>query len=158
MLHVTNLKICVGAEVSQTRYKVRQGSESLRPNLVRCGVKVRLPIGRIAVSVGIVLIVWMVCANLAHATNRSIRVCIARSDHKLCPIRGQDSLSFVRGAFRQTEFDRAAKRCSNHRVDDAGVAAGGVDNRFSTAKRTARPCNLGGFESDFVTKRRRTRS
>src|SRR6185503_7455003 len=41
--------------------------------------------------------------------------------------------AFAREArvLRQTDLHRVTTRCTNHRVRDAGVAAGGVENRHS---------------------------
>ena len=107
----------------------------LLPNLVGGGVVVRLPVRGIAVLVGIEIFLGIGGDNLVNTADRAVGAFVAGSDHELRAKRGEDAFAFVRGAVGKAEFYGIAERRADHGVGDAGVAAGGVDDRFAWAER-----------------------
>src|SRR5215472_518384 len=103
-------------------------ARSLRPNLVGRGAVMRLPVGRIAVLVGIKVLLRRGGHDLVNLANRAVGPFIAWSDDQLGPVGPKDALALERSAVRKAELHGITHRRANHGVGDPGVAAGRVND------------------------------
>src|SRR5882762_155254 len=95
----------------------------LLPNFIRGTEIVSLPVCRIAVLIGIEILVRIGGDNFLHTANRAVGAFIAGSSDHLRAEGCQDALALVRGAVWQAERNRVAHRGADHGVGNSSIAA-----------------------------------
>ena len=126
---------------AEPRYEMRYAAGSLRPDFVRGGAVVRLPVCRIAVLIGIKVFFGLRGHDFMDFVNRAVSAFIARSDHQFRAIGRQNALALVGSAVRQAKLDGIACCRTDHGVSDSGVAAGRVNDGPAGLQSTAgEPC------------------
>ena len=113
---------------------MRNAAGGLLPNLVGRGAIVRLPIRRITILVWVKIFVRISRDDFAHFANRTVGAFIARSDHEFRAEGPQDPLALVRSAVRKAKLHGKTERRADHRVGNAGVAAGRVNDGLVRAQ------------------------
>ncbi len=77
-----------------------------------------------------------------HFANCAVGAFVAGSDYQLRAKRGQNPLPFVRRAIRQAKFNGKTQRRADHRVGDAGVSAGRINDGLASSQRAARDTRM----------------
>src|SRR5450759_2116996 len=114
---------------SQASHEMRQAAFRLGDDLERGSVVVSFPVGWIIVLVRIKILLGILRINLAAQADGAVGALGGIGEYHLSTIRTQHMLAFVRGVARETELDPITFVSPDHGVGDAGVAAGGVQNR-----------------------------
>ena len=103
--------------------KMRDAAGSLRPNFVRRGAIVRLPVRGITVLVRVKIFLRISRDDFMHFANRPVGAFIAGSDHQLRTKRREDALPLVRSAVRQAKLHGKTQRRADHCIGYAGITA-----------------------------------
>ena len=123
---------------SQARHKVRDAPLGLLPNFRSGGLVMRLPVGRVAVLVGVEKLVRRRSVNLPCAADGAVRSFVRRRQNQLGAIGGQNALALRAGVRRKAQLHSITQRRADHGVGDARIAAGRVQNGLARA--AARRC------------------
>ena len=90
-------------------------------------VEMRAPVGGVAVLVGIKVFLGACGEDLLAETNRSVGAFAGIGKHHFRAVGFQNLFAFMRGIGGQAQFRAVALDGADHRIGDAGVAAGGVE-------------------------------
>ena len=102
----------------------------LRPDLVRGPVVVGFPVRIVVQLVGEEILFWRCGQDPLRLPGRSIHPLRGVGENQLCPVRAQRRQETLVGVCRNTELHLVAARGAEHRVGDAGVARGRIDDGF----------------------------
>src|SRR5271170_6847506 len=91
------------------------------------GLEVSLPIGVVTVLIRIKITLGVRRVELADFPDRAIGALSGIGENELRAIRLENSFAFGRRVLRQAELDFVAARRADHRIRDACVSAGGID-------------------------------
>ncbi len=97
----------------------------------------RLPVRGVTVLVRVKIFLRISRDDFVHFANRTVRAFIAGSDHQLRTEGREDALPFGGSAVRQAKLHGKTQRRADHRVRNAGVAAGRVNDGLAGPKRPA---------------------
>ncbi len=116
-----------GAGGAQAGHEVRHPAVGLAEDFRAGGVVVRAPVAVVVVLVGIKIAFGFVCHDLARQPDRAIAAFerIALDDR--CAIGLRQGLALLRDVGRHHQPNGVALGRADHRIANAGIAAGGVD-------------------------------
>ena len=92
-------------------------------------VEVRLPVGRIVVLIGIEIAVRVLHVDLADHADGAVGAFVRVAEDRFGAVGFQDALALSAGVAGQHQFHLVAAIGADHGVRDAGIAAGGIENR-----------------------------
>jgi len=110
--------------------EVRDAAFSLVENFRPRRVEMRLPVGRIAVLIGVKVTIRFGVVNFAHPALSAIGSLVGGRENKFRPVSFQDALAFRRSVGRKAEFHLVTARRAYHGIRDSGITAGGIDDGF----------------------------
>ncbi len=117
--------------------KMRDFAAGLLPDFRAGAVVMSRGIGGIAVLIGIEVTVAVGFVDFAHTANRAVGGFVAWRVNNVHAVGIQNVLSFRRGTRWQAELYFVTEGRADHRVSNAGVAAGGIKNDFAWAEQAA---------------------
>ena len=129
-----------GATGAEAGDEVGDAAGGLFPDFVGGAAIVRLPVGRIAVLIGIEIFFGIGGDHFLHFADRAVGAFVAGSDDEFGSECAENFLTLVRSAVRQAQGDSVAECGGDHGVGNAGVAAGGVDDALAR-------CQLAGGQA-----------
>src|SRR5215471_2649763 len=116
---------------------MRNASLGLLPDLVGGCAVVGFPVRIIRVLIGVEILVRMCCGKLAGHANGTVGSVSGVGVNDVCTVSLQDLLTLTRNVFRHAEGDRKSFCRTEHRIGDAGVAAGRVEKNLAGAELAA---------------------
>src|SRR5690349_17839374 len=122
----------------------------LIPDFVGGAVIVGLPVGSVAVLIGIKIFLRIGGDDLVDFADGSVGRFVAGSDDEFGAECRKDALAFVRSAIGKCEFHGVAESGADHSVGDASVAASGVDDGFAGSESTGFQAGLNHAERGAV--------
>src|SRR5260370_42349926 len=110
---------------------MRDAPGGLLPNFIRRATIMRLPVRWIAVLIRVKIFLRLSRYDLLHAANCAVGAFIARSHNRFRAKGSKYALAFMGSAARQTPRDWISQSRANHRVGNAGIPAGAIDDGFA---------------------------
>src|SRR5258708_39493618 len=114
-------------------------SLGLQPDFVGSPVIVGLPVGLIGILVGVKILIGMFGGQFPRLANRAVRTIRGIGIQNVGAVALQDLLALTRDIFRHAQGNGESFGRAEHRIGNAGIAAGGVEKNLAGTQLSAPP-------------------